>query len=191
MRDTWSAGVYWFNQNVLDGVVNGAAAVARGGSGVVMWFDRNVIDFVVNGAGAAMETFGKGLRTIQSGKVQWYAVGLFAGVIALTPLRLQVRDEGRMNETTWQQWAITITTFLPIVGAIVVLLVPTSKDRMIRGLGVVTTALAFVARGGDRDRLRLRAQRRAAVRAERRSGSRRSAPDTTWGSTASRCRCSC
>jgi NADH-quinone oxidoreductase subunit M len=48
-----------------------------------------------------------------------------------------------MNETTWQQWAITITTFLPIAGAIVVLLVPSSKDRMIRGLGVVTTALAF------------------------------------------------
>ena len=48
-----------------------------------------------------------------------------------------------MNETTWQQWAITITTFLPIAGAIVVLLVPSSKDKMIRGLGVVTTALAF------------------------------------------------
>src|SRR6476469_5884254 len=48
-----------------------------------------------------------------------------------------------MNETTWQQWAITITTFLPIAGAIVVLLVPSSKDKMIRGLGVVTTALGF------------------------------------------------
>src|ERR1044072_1312749 len=48
-----------------------------------------------------------------------------------------------MNETTWQQWGITITTFLPIAGAIVVLLVPSSKDKMIRGLGVVTTALAL------------------------------------------------
>jgi NADH-quinone oxidoreductase subunit L len=84
VRDTWSAGVYWFNQVVLDGVVNGAAAVARGTSVAIMWIDRNVIDFVVNGAGSAMETVGKGLRTIQSGKVQWYAVGLFAGVIVLT-----------------------------------------------------------------------------------------------------------
>ncbi len=49
-----------------------------------------------------------------------------------------------MNETTWQQWAITITTFLPIAGAVVVMLVPSSKDKMIRGLGVVTTALAFL-----------------------------------------------
>src|SRR5262245_18785744 len=50
-----------------------------------------------------------------------------------------------MNETTWQQWAITVTVFLPILGAIVVLFVPSSKDRMIRGLGVVTTALALIA----------------------------------------------
>jgi len=83
VRDTWSAGIYWFNQVVLDGIVNGAAALSRGFSGVIMWFDRNVIDFIVNGAGGAMESFGKGLRTIQTGKVQWYAVGLFAGVVAL------------------------------------------------------------------------------------------------------------
>ena len=62
-----------------------------------------------------------------------------------------------MTETTWQQWAITITTFLPIAGAIVVLFVPKEQDRMIRGLGVVTTALAFcgaiaIAIGFDYDR---------------------------------------
>jgi NADH-quinone oxidoreductase subunit L len=83
VRDRLSAAVYWFNQNVLDGLVNGAAVVAYRLSAVIMWIDRNVIDGAVNGAGTAMETVGKGLRTIQTGKVQWYAVGLFAGVIAL------------------------------------------------------------------------------------------------------------
>jgi NADH-quinone oxidoreductase subunit L len=83
VRDKLSAAVYWFNQNVLDAAVNGAAAAARGFSGVIMWIDRNVIDGAVNGAGTAMETFGKGLRTVQTGKVQWYAVGLFAGVLGL------------------------------------------------------------------------------------------------------------
>ena len=29
IRDRVSAGVYWFNQHVLDGVVNGAASVTR------------------------------------------------------------------------------------------------------------------------------------------------------------------
>ena len=42
-----------------------------------------------------------------------------------------------MNESSWQSWAITITTFLPIVGALVILLVPKEKDKLIRGLGVV------------------------------------------------------
>jgi NADH-quinone oxidoreductase subunit L len=83
VRDKVSAAVYWFNQNVLDGVVNGAAAGTRGSSSVIMWIDRNVIDGAVNGAGTVAEFFGRGLRTLQSGKVQWYAVGLFAGVIAL------------------------------------------------------------------------------------------------------------
>ena len=83
IRDTWSAGIYWFNQHVLDAVVNAAGSGSKMLSGGIMWIDRNIIDAIVNGAGTAMETFGKGLRKIQSGKVQWYAVGLFAGVIAL------------------------------------------------------------------------------------------------------------
>ena len=59
-----------------------------------MWIDRNVIDGVVNGAGTAMETFGKGLRTIQTGKVQWYAVGSVRRRDRADPFRLQVRNEG-------------------------------------------------------------------------------------------------
>ena len=31
MRDTLSAAVYWSNQHVLDGVVNGAATLAQSG----------------------------------------------------------------------------------------------------------------------------------------------------------------
>ena len=45
---------------------------------------------------------------------------------------------------TWQNSAITITTLLPIVGALAILLVPRDRDRMIRGLGIAVTAVAFV-----------------------------------------------
>src|SRR5207344_3517576 len=41
---------------------------------------------------------------------------------------------------TWQNSAITITTMLPIVGALGILLVPSEKDRLVRGLGVAITA---------------------------------------------------
>ena len=42
IRDRASAGVYWFNQHVLDGVVNGAAWVTRGLATFVSWIDRTV-----------------------------------------------------------------------------------------------------------------------------------------------------
>ncbi|MEP7059832.1 MAG: proton-conducting transporter membrane subunit, partial [Actinomycetota bacterium] len=84
VRDSLSAGVYWFNQHILDGIVNGMAALARGLSTVVYWFDRNVIDGVVNAIGSGAEESGGLLKYLQSGNVQWYAVVLFVGVIAMT-----------------------------------------------------------------------------------------------------------
>ncbi len=90
IRDTWSAGVNWFNQVVIDGVVNGAAALARGLGQAVAWFDRTVIDGIVNGAGEGAGRTGNVLKYLQTGNVQWYAVGLFVGVIALSVIFIRV-----------------------------------------------------------------------------------------------------
>ncbi len=90
VRDTWSAAVNWFNQRVLDGVVNGAAMFARGLGQVVAWFDRSVIDGFVNAAGEGAGRSGNVLKYLQSGNVQWYAVGLFVGVIALAVVFIRV-----------------------------------------------------------------------------------------------------
>jgi NADH-quinone oxidoreductase subunit L len=77
-------GVVWTNQNVLDGVVNGAAwAVRKLGLGVNA-VDRGVIDGAVNGAGFAAGLTGRGLRHAQSGNVQFYAIILFVVVTAFT-----------------------------------------------------------------------------------------------------------
>src|ERR687897_1113369 len=45
---------------------------------------------------------------------------------------------------TWESSAITITTLLPIVGALVIILVPRDRDRMVRGLGILFTGAALV-----------------------------------------------
>ena len=45
---------------------------------------------------------------------------------------------------TWESSAITITTLLPLVGGLVIALMPAGKDRAIRGLGIVVTGTAFV-----------------------------------------------
>ncbi|MFL5738380.1 MAG: NADH-quinone oxidoreductase subunit L [Actinomycetota bacterium] len=76
-------GVDWFNTYVIDGVVNGAAALARGLGKVVDVFDRRGIDGAVNTVGETAGFTGGLLKYLQSGNVQRYAVFLFAGVAIL------------------------------------------------------------------------------------------------------------
>ena len=83
VRDQLASAVYWTNQHILDGVVNGMATLAKGFAALVMLFDRDVIDGVVNGAAHTAGQTGGLLKYIQSGNVQRYAAILFVGVIAL------------------------------------------------------------------------------------------------------------
>jgi NADH-quinone oxidoreductase subunit L len=72
---------YWVNQNVIDGVVNavgiGAKAVGRFTYDVI---DQRGVDGVVNGIGIGASETGGVLRLVQSGRVQQYALMLFAAV---------------------------------------------------------------------------------------------------------------
>jgi NADH-quinone oxidoreductase subunit L len=75
---------YWFNQKVLDGVVDGVGTgAARSGRFVYDKIDQAVIDGAVNGSGAAAGGTGQGLRHIQTGRVQEYAALLFAAAALL------------------------------------------------------------------------------------------------------------
>jgi len=47
------------------------------------WFDQRVIDGVVNGTGLGTRRLARGLRYVQSGQAQWYAAALFVGVVGL------------------------------------------------------------------------------------------------------------
>ena len=77
-------GVAWFNQNVLDGIVNGVAQVAVTVAGwTYKYIDQGVVDGTVNGSGAGAEGLGQVLRRIQTGRVQQYGALLFGGAIVL------------------------------------------------------------------------------------------------------------
>jgi NADH-quinone oxidoreductase subunit L len=76
---------YWFNQHVLDGIVNGVATVSRW---VADWVYRNIdqrtIDGAVNGSGFASSGFGGFLRVVlQTGRVQQYGSLLFGATAVL------------------------------------------------------------------------------------------------------------
>jgi len=79
-------GVYWFDQHIIDGFVNGVAVVSRIVAGFVYnVVDQKIVDGAVNGAGFTAEESGGLLRYIQTGRVQQYAAVLFgaAGLFAL------------------------------------------------------------------------------------------------------------
>ncbi|GIU97316.1 MAG: NADH-quinone oxidoreductase subunit L [Actinomycetota bacterium] len=90
VRDRLSAAVVWVDRHVIDGAVNGAAWVTRGLARLVAWVDRHVVDGAVNGLGGLTGSSGGLLRYLQSGNVQWYAVMLFVGVIALTVVFIRI-----------------------------------------------------------------------------------------------------
>jgi len=82
---------YWFNQKVLDGIVDGAGTSAVvGGRWVYDKIDQAVIDGAINGSGAAAEHSGQGLRRMQTGRVQQYAALLFAGAALLAGIFIVV-----------------------------------------------------------------------------------------------------
>jgi NADH-quinone oxidoreductase subunit L len=75
-------GAYWVNQNVIDGVVNGAAWVALRTAGFVYnVIDQKIVDGAVNGAGWSAEEGGSILRVLQTGRVQQYAAFLFGAAV--------------------------------------------------------------------------------------------------------------
>jgi len=80
VRDKLSAASYWFNQKVLDGVVNGAATATTAiGRFTYKHIDQNSIDRAINASGTGADDSGQLLRKIQTGKVQQYGALLFLG----------------------------------------------------------------------------------------------------------------
>ncbi len=81
----WMAqAAYWFNQHVLDGVVNTAGTgTAALGRFVYKYIDQGAIDGAVNASGVGALGSGQMLRKIQSGKVRQYAALMFGAAAVL------------------------------------------------------------------------------------------------------------
>ena len=81
-----AAAAYWFNQNILDGILHAVARFSRVLSGwVYRNIDQRVVDGTVNNSGKATKGAGGVLAPVQSGKVSQYGALLFsaAAVAAL------------------------------------------------------------------------------------------------------------
>jgi NADH-quinone oxidoreductase subunit L len=74
-----SLNKWWFDElNHLLFIVAGGRVAAA-----LWWFDRNVIDGAVNGIGSVVRNTGGGLRRVQTGRVQNYALGIAIGLLVM------------------------------------------------------------------------------------------------------------
>jgi NADH-quinone oxidoreductase subunit L len=74
-----SAAKWWFDD------LNDLIFVRFGGwvARALWWFDVRVVDGTVNGIGALTQDAGRGIRHIQTGRVQNYALGIAAGMLLI------------------------------------------------------------------------------------------------------------
>jgi hypothetical protein len=89
---------------------------------------------------------------------------------------------------TDDNWLLTVGTFLPLVGVLIMMFIPASEETTHKQIAVVTAGATLAVGILDADPLRLRRCRVAAVLRRTRSGSRSSARATRSASTASACR---
>jgi NADH-quinone oxidoreductase subunit L len=73
----------WFDNYVVDGLVNLSSYVTRGFSSVVGLFDNYVIDGAVNLAATFTGYLGARLRKLQTGHIQSYVVFVLLGILIL------------------------------------------------------------------------------------------------------------
>jgi NADH-quinone oxidoreductase subunit L len=59
-------------------------------SNALWWFDRRVVDGTVNGVASLTSSGGRGLRQIQTGRVQNYALGIAFGLVAIAAAYLVI-----------------------------------------------------------------------------------------------------
>jgi NADH-quinone oxidoreductase subunit L len=71
-------------EGVLVRAVTGVLAPAT------YWFDQRVLDGVINGTGLGTRRLARGLRYVQSGQAQWYAAALFLGVVGIAVVVTQL-----------------------------------------------------------------------------------------------------
>jgi NADH-quinone oxidoreductase subunit L len=80
----------WFDDRVIDGLVNGSAMVVRRVSAASEAFDSGVVDGAVNGLGFVHRSLSSGLGRLQSGYVYNYALSIVLGIVALIAIFVRV-----------------------------------------------------------------------------------------------------
>ncbi|MEA2030817.1 MAG: NADH-quinone oxidoreductase subunit L [candidate division Zixibacteria bacterium] len=108
-RFMWS-----FDVVIIDGAVNGTAWLTILLSDIKQWFDVWIIDGAVNGSGWVVRQIGDGLRFIQTGVAQSYALTISALVVLFGLIKF---------ELVYLTWSWPIMTIIFVMGVTALILV--------------------------------------------------------------------
>ncbi|SMO64524.1 NADH-quinone oxidoreductase subunit L [Fodinibius sediminis] len=73
----------WFDEHIIDAIVNSSAWVSRGIASVAGLFDTNIVDGLVHATAASADRAGSMLSKIQTGKIQTYLVYVIFSFLVL------------------------------------------------------------------------------------------------------------
>jgi proton-translocating NADH-quinone oxidoreductase chain L len=82
---------YWFDQNVIDGLVNFMGLLGRAVAYLDKFIDDHLVDGAVNGIADLTISGGRALRRVQTGHIQSYLYGALGGAIAFVILQYVIR----------------------------------------------------------------------------------------------------
>ncbi len=82
--------MWTFDARVIDGAVNGSAWLTVVWSDIKWWFDIWIVDGAVNGSGWLVRQLGGGLRYLQSGSMQFYALFIVALIVLIAVLKFEL-----------------------------------------------------------------------------------------------------
>ncbi len=76
----WNRAVFWFDRQVIDGLVNAVGCSGEWTGRFVGFFDRTVIDGLVTLTATSSQRLGREFSRLQTGQIQGY---VFLGILAL------------------------------------------------------------------------------------------------------------
>ncbi len=82
--------MWTFDAKVIDGAVNGTAALTMWWADVKFWIDKWIVDGAVNGAGFIVRSMGALLKYLQTGRMQFYMIFSTVFIIIMILLKFEI-----------------------------------------------------------------------------------------------------
>ncbi len=120
----------WFDNTIVDGIVNGSASVTKAISAFSGKFDNVVVDGFVNSVAYLSGFLVLIFRKFQTGKVQTYVVLVIFSIVIFLFLFKSLAESVIMGNFP----ILSFVTFLPILGMAIILILPRNKELLMKSI---------------------------------------------------------